>query len=391
MDDKCWKVLYDDRGFRMKFGGIPRYFTEVIKRLPIDFVGIIAANRAENLYLQQPPFNMPVARKEFTRQDFSRYFLGGRTLRGLDHLWGIVRRVCPEMVRADRVINDRLFARMSRDANIDLIHLTEPHYFNYPWRKWCKGKKLIVTVHDLIPDMVWKYDWMYPYRKRVLECADRIIAVSNYTKQQIVDFYAIAADKIDVVYHGYMEYGGEDCHPLFNDRYILYVGNRNSYKNFTFFVKSIAPLLIKTTDLYLVCTGPKFNLEEVTLFKNLGISSKVIHRFVQDYEMKSLFANAEMFVYPSKVEGFGIPILDAFAAGCPTILAKCSCFPEIAGDAALYFEDGDGDGLCNSILSLLGNEGLKRTMIAQGRARLGNFSWQKCANETATVYKKVLL
>jgi len=383
-------ILYDDRGFRMKFGGIPRYFTEVIKRLPQDFVAKIAAQRTENLYLQQPPFNIPEARKEFTQQDFSKRFLGGRTVRGLDRLWGIIRKVWPDAICADRAINERLFLQMSHDSDIALVHLTEPHYFNYPWEESCKGKKLVVTVHDLIPDMVWKKDWMCPYRKRVLESADRIIAVSNYTKQQIVDFYTIPSDKIDVVYHGYMEYGGVDCPPIFNERYILYVGNRNSYKNFPFFVKSVAPLLIQSSDLYLVCTGPGFNQDELTLFKNSGIANKVIHRFVQDYEMRSLFANAEVFVYPSKVEGFGIPILDAFAAGCPVVLAECSCFPEIAGDAALYFEDGDSDALCNAILSLLGDEKLKRNMIALGRTRLVDFSWQKCADETVTVYKKAL-
>lgn len=383
-------VLYDDRGFRMRVGGVPRYFTEVIKRLPPDFVEKIAAQRTENLYLQQPPFNVPNSRKEFAWQDFSTRFLGGWTVRGMSRIWGIVRHAIPETVRADMVLNDRLFAQMSRSADIDIVHLTEPHYFNYPWKRRCKGKRLVVTVHDLIPDMVWKKEWMRPYRKQVLECADRIIAVSNYTKQQIVDFYAIPEDKIDVVYHGYMEPGDIDRTPIFNKRYILYVGKRNSYKNFPFFVRSIAPLLIENRDLYLVCTGSEFEQEELMLFTDLGISKKVIYRFVQDHEMPSLFANAEVFVYPSKIEGFGIPILDAFAAGCPVVLAKCSCFPEIAGDAALYFEDGDSDGLCNAIFSLLRDEKLKRNMIARGRMRLSNFSWQKCADETGMVYKKAL-
>ena len=385
-------VLFDDRGFRMKFGGIPRYFTEIIKRFPGDVKWQLAAWRSENVFLQAAPFNIKGPEKIYTRKVFTDKFLGGHYVRGLDRLFGMLHKLFPKRMGAYSVVNDRMFLAMARHRDVNIIHLTEPHYYNYDWESATKGKKIVVTVHDLIPDMVWNYEWMQPYRKKVLERADAIIAVSNYTKDRIVEFYGIPPDKITVVYHGYLEYLNQVDEMLFPGKhYILYVGNRNSYKNFPFFVRAVSPLIKNNKDLFLVCTGPAFNKEEKELFGVLGVSGKVIHAFVDDSQMQSLYSHAEAFVYPSQVEGFGIPILDAFAARCPVVLSHCSCFPEIAKDAALYFDDGDDKTLRETIEMLMKDSVLRATMIAKGLDRVKEFSWQKCADETVAVYKKVLL
>ena len=384
-------VLFDDRGFRMKFGGIPRYFTEIIKRFPADIKWQVVAWRSENVFLQAAPFNIKGPEELYTRKVFVDKFLGGHYVRGLDRLFGLLYKLFPKSMGAYRIVNERMFRAIARHRDVNIIHLTEPHYYNYDWESTTKGKKIVVTVHDLIPDMVWNYEWMQPYRKKVLERADAIIAVSNYTKDRIVEFYGIPPDKITVVYHGYLEYLNQVDETLFpGKRYILYVGNRNSYKNFPFFVRAISPLIKSHTDLFLVCTGPAFNDEEKELFVEQGVLGKVIHAFVADSQMQSLYSHAEAFVYPSQVEGFGIPILDAFAARCPVVLSNCSCFPEIAKDAALYFDDGDDKTLRETIEMLMKDSVLRATMIAKGLDRVKEFSWQKCADETVAVYKKVL-
>ena len=384
-------VLYDDRCFRLKFGGVPRYFCELIKRLPSDVEWQIAAKSVANEYLLQRPFCFPKAREPIGGRWFADHFFGGHYIRGLDRLFRPLQWMFPRAMRADNVINDRLFKKMASADDADIVHLTEPHYYNYGWKAACKGKKVVVTVHDLIPDMVWNYAWMHPYRKEVLERADAIIAVSNYTKDRVVEFYGVSPDKIAVVYHGCFDYSCQTEDPLFPEkRYILYVGNRNSYKNFSFFVKAVAPLIREQEDLFLVCTGSDFDAEERKLIKAQGVCDKVLHRFVEDGQMHSLYSNAEAFVYPSLVEGFGLPILDAFAARCPVVLSNCSCFPEIAKDAALYFEKDDADGLRNALNALMADKELRSRIIARGAERLKSFSWQKCCDETVAVYKRVL-
>ena len=385
------KVLYDDRCFRLKFGGVPRYFAEVIKRLPRDVEWQIAAEAVENTYLQQPPFRFRPAQEALGGRWFADRFLGGHYIRGLDRALVALQWMFPRAMRADKFINDRLFKKMAGAEDVDIVHLTEPHYYNYGWKSACKGKKVVVTVHDLIPDMVWNYAWMRPYRKKVLERADAIIAVSKYTRDRIVEFYGISPEKITVIYHGYLDYADQADGTLFCvKRYILYVGNRNSYKNFPFFIKAVAPLVRGQEDLFLVCTGPDFDKEERELIAGQGICDKVLHRFVEDGQMRSLYANAEAFVYPSLVEGFGLPILDAFAAKCPVVLSNCSCFPEIANDAALYFEKDDADGMRNALNALMSDRELRNAMVARGTERLKSFSWQKCCDETVGVYKKVV-
>ena len=126
------------------------------------------------------------------------------------------------------------------------------------------------------------------------------------------------------------------------------------------------------------------------LFATLGIEGQVAQGFVPDDEIPSVFAHALVFVYPSRYEGFGIPILDAFAAGCPVILANASCFPEVAGDAALYVDLDDPASLRDQLSLLLHDASLRDRLAAQSRSRLEGFSWSRCAEETANIYRKGL-
>ena len=127
----------------------------------------------------------------------------------------------------------------------------------------------------------------------------------------------------------------------------------------------------------------------MALFDRLGISDKVFQRFIEDGQLPSLFRNALTFVYPSLYEGFGLPILDAFCAGCPVILSNCSCFPEVGGDAALYFDEGDAETLRNHVRALLKDDSMRKTLIERGYARAELFTWEKCAEKTAEVYRRI--
>jgi glycosyltransferase involved in cell wall biosynthesis len=117
-------------------------------------------------------------------------------------------------------------------------------------------------------------------------------------------------------------------------------------------------------------------------------------RIYDEDELRWLFANAQLFIYPSIYEGFGIPILDAFSLGCPVLLANASCFPEVGGDAALYFDPQDEDALREQLMRVIGIDAetkrMRADLIARGKERAKMFSWQKCAAETAEIYRHLV-
>ena len=228
-------------------------------------------------------------------------------------------------------------------------------------------------------------------KKRLVDNAAHIIAVSENTKRDIIQAFGTVEDKISVVYHASSLSDEGKIPSGLPSRYLLYVGDRRmGYKNFSFFVSSIRPLFLEYGDLHIVCTGDKFTNDELTFFRQLGIEGRMHIVFAQDNEMYRLYQSAQMFLYPSYYEGFGIPILEAFQAGCPLVLANASCFPEVAQDAGLYFGPKSSTELRNAVREILENKEVKDTLIAKGRNRLSDFSWQKSAVQTSEIYRKVL-
>lgn len=390
---KFLSVLYDDHGLSNDIGGVSRYYVELWKHFPEQVRWQIAVRYTQNQHLQNEPFNIPPMRREYTVSDFVSRVLKGHYIKGVDRLFWLLRNLVPNLVHADDILNKRLRHSMVKRKDIDLVHLTEPHFFATDWHRDVGEKPFVVTVVDLIPELLCGRD-IRIRRKAILEAASGIIAISQYTKERIIENYDIPDHKIRVIYLG----PDFDCplpNPpsLIHKRYILYVGRRrdhHDYKNFPFFIRAIAPLLHTRKDLFLVCTGKPFEDYDNRLFQETGIADKTIHFFARDDQMPSLFAHAEAFIYPSKMEGFGIPILDAFNARCPVVLSHCSCFPEIAGNAALYFEDGDAEGLRTAITTILDNASVRNDLIEQGSARVKSFSWEKCAIETCGFYKEIL-
>lgn len=382
------RVLFDDLGLRESHGGVSRYFSELFRNFPSDVEPIVCQAESVNEYMLSEPFNIPRARYSFDK------FLPDCNLIGRSYFYRIVAGMLPWFFPAYELANQKLFRQHISRNDFDILHLTSPHGSTEGWgtRAWHSviGKKpIVLTVHDLIPDKLNKSRRVTRQRKFELDAADHVVAVSNNTKQDIIDLYNVPESKISVIYHGYTARADNACSPIFPDiRYVLYVGKRGGYKNSDFFIRSMAPLLIADGGLHLVFTGGRFSDLELKVFTDLGIANRVHQRFVSDAEMSSLMANAVCFVYPSRYEGFGIPILDAFSVGCPVVLSRCSCFPEVAGDAALYFEDGDAEGLRNCVKSL-SDDALRQKMIGLGKARVQMFSWHSAAMQTADIYRRV--
>jgi len=169
----------------------------------------------------------------------------------------------------------------------------------------------------------------------------------------------------------------------------LFTGDRIYYKNFELFISAVSRILIDH-NLKLICTGKIFTKNEIKLFEENKISNRVIHNFVSDDMLFSLYENAIAFIFPSIYEGFGIPVLEAFAAGCPAILSNTSSLPEVGGDAALYFDPNSIDEMYNVIENLIDNKILRDELIKKGKERLNMFNWKNAALQTANVYRNIL-
>ena len=380
-------ILYDDIGFVLPYGGVARYLAEMIKRLPDDIAWKFGMACTGNRYLQESPYNVPPPKH--TVHDFIRDTLNGHSFRGVSHVYQLLARLMPDRFPSGELANKRALKEAFKTCDFDILHVTGPHPVFDTWHSVVGKRPIVVTVYDLIPEIINHSKRVAACRKKLLNDAAHIISISEKTKMDVIRLYGVPEEKISVVHLGYLKQDGNaSVEPPIPSPYILFVGRRGAYKNFQFLAEAIAPIL-KTTGLTLFCTGGSFAVDEMALFERLGIADKVFQRFIEDEQIPSLFRNALAFVYPSIYEGFGLPILDAFSAGCPVILSNCSCFPEVGGDAALYFDDGDVGTLCNHVKSLIKDESLRKELIGRGLERAKLFTWEKCAEKTAEVYHKV--
>lgn len=363
------KILYDHQAFsNEKFGGVSKYFCELMKNIPVQNQINLSLVLSDNQYLKED-YNffkktiIPWSDKEFRGKAFLK--------RRIDFL-------------------NRQYSRYSISLNkYDLFH---PTFYDGYFLGRLK-KPYIITVHDLIvfkfKDTLYrKDDLRRRMEKEVIKNAGRIISISQNTKKDIVDIFGIPPEKIDVIYHGFNK-PEIKAKPNPYGAYILFVGRRGGYKNFKTFIKAISNLLGEE-EIKLICVGEPFNKEEMTEMNELNIMARSLAVRVDEKALNNLYSNALVFVYPSLYEGFGMPVLEAFANDCPVCVSHTSCFPEIAGDAAAYFDPESPESILESIKTVLYDCRVKKQMIAAGRKRLDNFSWVKTGEETAISYKKVI-
>ncbi len=282
------------------------------------------------------------------------------------------------------------------DGDYDVLLHVGPHIYDGLPPK--DGRRSVMVVHDLIPEILWKDACVREERKRALAAADEVIAVSGWTKADLLREYGVDPKKIHVIYHGVpaiqreVEENAVAC-PYNSGSYLLYVGKRNEYKRFRWFLRAVAPLMWLHPGLRILCTGEPFCRREWAWIVALGLLGRVkTKRFAAD-EMYSVYANAAALIYPSVYEGFGLPVLEAMSAGCPVVCSRSTCLPEVAGDAAVYFQADDADDLRRVVGGLISRneecEKRRAELVRKGGERAKLFSWEKCTHETAAVLVKV--
>lgn len=359
-------VLYDNQIFDLqRFGGISRYFCEILRRLSIK--KDIAVRYSINYYLTT--YRLGKHRIPLPRFIFKHY-------RNLFH-------------NKNNELSKKLLQKNSN-------YLFHPTYYDPYFLKYIGKNPYIITVHDMIhekfPSSFYNVSEIIAQKKEVITHASRIIAISENTKKDIIDLLHIAPEKIDVIYHStsMKPFTGKQCLELPNT-FLLFVGDRTPYKNFNRLVKAFAELSAKDKNLFLVCTGLPFKQSEKAFLDKLNISNKVIQIKATDKILSELYSRARLFVFPSLYEGFGIPILEAYACHCPVALSNSSCFPEIAGDAGAYFDPYSETSILESIKDIIYNDKKRTELIMKGTERLKLYSWEKATMLTQKTYLEALI
>ncbi len=282
-------------------------------------------------------------------------------------------------------INKRLFSDYCKERAFSIYHPT--YYEDYENNNY---KKKIITVHDMIHELFGMSKKTIDEKKRMIESADGIIAISNNTKKDIVELLDIPEERIRVIYHGNSLNYAVGSERLIRDPYILYVGDRSKYKNSDTLVKAYANCSF-TNDVKLAFFGgEQFTDTERELFDRLGIADRVLKVGGSDRDLANIYHHAEIFVYPSKYEGFGIPLLEAMHYGVPVITSNVSSMPEISGDAAELFSPDSVEELTEKIELILSDRAIRKALSQKGIQREKQFSWERCVKETYDYYRQVL-
>ncbi|MBU1291913.1 glycosyltransferase family 4 protein [Patescibacteria group bacterium] len=257
-------------------------------------------------------------------------------------------------------------------------------------------KNSVVTIHGLeyeyYPEMYLQKHRRYLRwsTKYALKNAHKIIAVSENTKKDLVELYGGDPDKIYVIHHGVdiKRFNiGRDSTSESTKPYILYLGRLETKKNVQGLVRAFE-LLKKRHQVphQLILVGAQgYGYDKIKLeIRNSKFEISELG-YVSEEKKWQLLKNADMFIFPSFYEGFGIPILEAQSVGCPVITSNVSSMPEVAGQGAVLVESRNAEEICQRMYQIIEDQDFKKRLISQGYENVKKFSWQKCAQETLSV------
>jgi glycosyltransferase involved in cell wall biosynthesis len=379
-------VLFDYQAFEMQpFGGVSNSYAEIIshlKSLGVD--AHLAIKESDNEHLKQTGI-APSVKPLGTAN--KRWFGGKKLFRGQRRL------LCMGMSLAGYhnnllSLNQDCCIKQLKKQKFDIF---EPTFFASYFLPYLKGKPFVLTVHDMIPEIMGVDEPQAQQKKLLCPLAAHIHVPSQNTKNDLVNIFNIDPNKVTVTPHGSPSFLTTQQPSPYPFPYLLYVGARWSYKDFAPFVEECAIIIRKYHDLRVVCTGSPYTQEEKRLLDDHGLTQNFLQTYANEVVLQALYQNVVAFIYPSAYEGFGIPILEAFVCGCPVFLNNACCFPEVCGDAAIYFDINRRGDLAEHLEAFLQAPEQDRTnMIARGRERAKLFSWEESARKLKQVYDSIL-
>ncbi len=290
---------------------------------------------------------------------------------------------------------------------VDILHC--PMNFGLPWSSPCPR---VLTLHDAIDQVYYSRDqsWhqqfnfvniqsrMYHWIARTR--ADKIITVSQYSKDDIVKYLQIPEHKVTVIYEAAdarfhqtvsdaERLHVRNCYKL-NSPYIFYIGGWEKRKNIPFLVRAFAQANLEGVDLVLAGGQNEQRAALVQLAESLGIANRLrLLGWVDDVDLPALYAEALCFVYPSVYEGFGLQLCEAMVSDCPVLAAKATCLPEILGDGGETFAISDTQELVILLQRLTSDCDYYNYLVNQAKNRSHKFNWERTARQTKQVYKEL--
>ena len=285
---------------------------------------------------------------------------------------------------------------------IDIFHFTNPAYF-------AKGaKNNIVTIHDLsgIYDSSWvkkeSVVFLKKSMRKIINNSAGIIAVSNYTKFDLMKNFSSSADKISVVYEGcadnyYVDLDNRYVEDKFKLKgYILYVGQLQPRKNIINMITAYARLSVELKQKYsLAIVGDSRDadymekINKTIVFYQLTLYVKILGRLSSD-DIRKLYSGARAFIFLSFFEGFGLPILESLECGTPVVVSNRTSLPEVAENAGILVDPEDIDGIAGAMERIMTDDDFYGVLKGRCLTQASKFSWKKAAEETSAKYEEVL-
>ncbi|MBN1886773.1 MAG: glycosyltransferase family 4 protein [Thermoflexales bacterium] len=295
---------------------------------------------------------------------------------------------------------------LARRWNLDVIH--DPTGVT-PFLFGAGRAQTVVTVHDvfawscpgyssLLDTMIYRYWLPYVLPRR----GDGVITISDQSRGDIQRYLHVALDRLRVIPYGVSPHFRPLPHETVHQwlrrrwglgRYVLFVGTLTLRKNIERALRAFARLNTQFPQLCFVLAGPRSwkqtPIEPVA--QELGIADRlVLTGPLTDADLPTLYNGAELLIFPSLYEGFGLPPLEAMACGTPVVCSNAASLPEVVGDAAVTVDPYDVEGLAEAMRRVLNDVSLREDLRARGLERARQFTWEKAARETVEVYRKVL-
>jgi glycosyltransferase involved in cell wall biosynthesis len=290
------------------------------------------------------------------------------------------------------------FQRFLKKLKPDLVHFCMPQQpVNY------RGKKVtsfldLTLLKSYSSDKNWaiyrfkQFVGKYVFKKVAVD-SDQLITISNFTRKELLELVPSVQDKVTTIYCASdIATVTPKKYPLPFKKYILYVGQQSDYKNIKRLGDAHQILLAKYPDLGLVLVGKKNASAQANEahFNSKQYTNILFTDFVEDTQLSWLYAHAEAYTFPSLMEGFGLPGLEAMGYGTPVVSSNATCLPEIYGQAAHYFNPYDTSDIAEAIDQVLSDETIRTRLSKAGYKQIKKYSWKKQAKETHAVYEKVL-
>lgn len=293
------------------------------------------------------------------------------------------------------------FSRFLNKLKPDLVH------FCMPQQPILYRGTHVTTVHDLTLLNTYNSDknWLvFKFKQlvgrfvfyRIGHTSAHILTPSQFTKDAYVEFAKINQDKVTVTYEGcdIANVTPKIYEKLVDKQFLLYVGQQSDYKNIRRLMQAHQRLRHTHPDLLLVLAGKLSGKNGIPLKQNRqwaeaqGFEGILFTDFVPDEQLYWLYKHCATYVFPSLMEGFGLPGLEAMAAGAPVVSSNATALPEVYGNAAHYFDPLDLDDMTAKIGQVLTDENVRKTLVKNGQKQAKKYSWRTMAEQTLAVYRK---